>query len=471
MRLLTPLIATTVLAVDLSPRQASTQTLTINPSWKFQTIDGFGFSEAFQRAYNILNLDEPKRSKLIDLLFNTTSGAGFSILRNGIGSSPNSTKDWMNTILPKGPANPSEEPEYVWDNNDSGQLWVSQQAVKYGVKTFYANAWAAQGFMKTNGRDSHGGTLCGLPGTNCTTGDWRQAYADYLVQYIKFYHESGVDVTHLGFVNEPDYTANYASMTATGAQAADFIKVLHATLRASNLSQVHITCCEATGWNVQANLTHDLRFEGVEHLLGVITSHPYTHDIDGSLPTTLPVWQTEYSDLMGSWSTNWYTTGHLGDGFKWANNLHYALTAGNVTGYLWWLATQDKETNNNNNEKLILVDQGEYYVSKRFWAFAQYSRTIRPGAVRVWIEGGNGLKTTAFVNVDGSTVVNVINIGAEAVVFEVKGVKATTANAWLTDESNDMTSVATTVGADGSVGGINVPGRGLVSLVIRPSAA
>jgi len=60
--------------------------------------------------------------------------------------------------------------------------------------------------MKTNGRDSHGGTLCGLPGATCSSGDWRQAYADYLIQYIKFYHESGVDVTHLGFLNEPDYT-------------------------------------------------------------------------------------------------------------------------------------------------------------------------------------------------------------------------------------------------------------------------
>lgn len=41
--------------------------------------------------------------------------------------------------------------------------------------------------MKTNGRDSNGGSLCGVPGTNCTSGDWRQAYADYLVKYIQFY--------------------------------------------------------------------------------------------------------------------------------------------------------------------------------------------------------------------------------------------------------------------------------------------
>ena len=41
--------------------------------------------------------------------------------------------------------------------------------------------------MKTTGHDFGGGSLCGVTGTNCSTGDWRQAYADYLVKYIQFY--------------------------------------------------------------------------------------------------------------------------------------------------------------------------------------------------------------------------------------------------------------------------------------------
>jgi hypothetical protein len=47
--------------------------------------------------------------------------------------------------------------------------------------------------------------LCGTPGHYCATGDWRQAYADYLVQYVKFYGNEGLHITHLGFLNEPDY--------------------------------------------------------------------------------------------------------------------------------------------------------------------------------------------------------------------------------------------------------------------------
>jgi hypothetical protein len=52
--------------------------LTVDLTTRFQEIDGFGFSESFQRAYNIYNLPEPARSNLVGLLFNTTTGAGFS---------------------------------------------------------------------------------------------------------------------------------------------------------------------------------------------------------------------------------------------------------------------------------------------------------------------------------------------------------------------------------------------------------
>ncbi|KAK3387483.1 glycoside hydrolase superfamily [Podospora didyma] len=456
----------------ITPRQSST-TLTVNLSQKYQIIDGFGFSEAFQRAYNIYNLAEPKRSALIDLLFNTTSGAGFSIVRNGIGSSPNSSNDWMNTILPVGPATAAAagNATYVWDGKDSGQLWVSQQAVKYGVKTFYANAWSAPGFMKTNGKDSNGGSLCGVTGAKCNSGDWRQAYADYLVKYIEFYQAKGVNVTHLGFLNEPDFSTSYASMQSNGQQSADFIKVLYPTLQQAGLSQVAITCCDATGWQTQATMTNALKSAGVENQIGVITSHTYTSGISGTQPTSRKIWQTEYLDLSGGWSTSWYSNGGAGDGLTWANNIYTGLTTGNLSAYLWWVATQDKATNNNNNEKLILVDGGNYFVSKRFWAFAQYSRTVRPGAVRVGVSGGSTLKSTAFLNADGTVVVNVINSGAGAAALSVAGIKAAGAKAWITDAANDMTAATSaTVGSDGVVSGVSVPGRGMISFVLTTAA-
>lgn len=42
------------IASVIGPRQGANQ-ITINFDKKYQTIDGFGFSEAFQRANNIVN--------------------------------------------------------------------------------------------------------------------------------------------------------------------------------------------------------------------------------------------------------------------------------------------------------------------------------------------------------------------------------------------------------------------------------
>ncbi|KAF2470663.1 glycoside hydrolase [Lindgomyces ingoldianus] len=464
----TPLVCSS----SISPRQA--QKVTVDLSKKYQTIDGFGFSAAFQRANLVVNLKEPKQTEVLNLLFNTTSGAGFSILRNGIGSSPDSSSDHMNTILPKCPSTPDGTPDYKWDGKDSGQLWLSQQAVKYGVKSFYANAWSAPGCMKTNGNDANGGNLCGITGTSsCKSGDWRQAFANYLVKYIQLYAENGVKVSHLGFLNEPDFTASYASMLSSGTQAADFIKILYPTLQKNNMSDVGINCCEGTGWSVASGHASQIAAAGVENMVYAITSHEYTSRISGTMKTTRRVWQTEYSDLNGGWSTSWYSSGGAGDGFTWANTVFNGIVNSNLTAYIFWEGVQDRATNNNNNEKLILVDGQSYTVSKRLWAFAQF-RIVRPGAVRVGASGGSNLKSAAFVNTDGSIAVVMINSGTGAANVGVSLTGSTLTNpvvkAWLTDNTHDMSATDVTVGTDGTASA-SVPGRGMISFLVTEGGA
>lgn len=176
--------------------------ITVDLSSTYQHIDGFGFSQAFGRASEFEALNTTAQKQGLDLLFDTTVGAGMTIIRMRIGST-NATGD---SIEPTSPGSPTAAPTYVWDGNDEGQVWLAQQAQSYGVSTFYADAWSAPGFMKTNGQDSNGGYLCGTTGHTCSTGDWRQAYANFLVQYVEYYKQVGISITHLGFLNEPDYT-------------------------------------------------------------------------------------------------------------------------------------------------------------------------------------------------------------------------------------------------------------------------
>lgn len=180
---------------------ASQSAITVNLATTYQTIDGFGFSQAFGRAREFQAVNSSAQKQGLDLLFNTTTGAGMTIIRNRIGSG-----GVNDSILPTNPGSPTANATYVWDNNDSGQVWLSQQAMSYGVTTFYADAWSAPGFMKTNGNEANGGYLCGTTGHTCSSGDWRQAYANLLVKHVQLYKEAGIPTSYLGFLNEPDYT-------------------------------------------------------------------------------------------------------------------------------------------------------------------------------------------------------------------------------------------------------------------------
>jgi O-glycosyl hydrolase len=304
-----------------------------------------------------------------------------------------------------------------------------------------------------------------VSGASCQSGDWKQAYANYLVAYINFYASAGVKVTHLGFLNEPDFTASYASMLSSGTQAADFIKVLRPTLDRANLTSVGINCCDATGWNVATQHAQQIAAAGAEPLVYAITSHEYSSRISGVMKTKAKVWQTEYSDLSGSWGTAWYTNGASGDGFTWANTVFNGMVNSNLSAYIFWEAVQDRATNNNNNEKLILVDGQSYQVSKRLWAFAQF-RIVRPGAVRIGTSGGSNIKSGAFLNADGSVAVVVINSATSTQTLNIALPGYPKVQAWYTDEKHDMSATTVSMGSDGTASA-SVPGRAMISFLFK----
>lgn len=207
----------------------------------------------------------------------------------------------------------------------------------------------------------------------------------------------------------------------------------------------------------------------VDSLISTITAHAYTSAPNSPLNTKHSVWQTEYADLSGAWTTAWYGNGGAGDGLTWANNIYNGVVKANCSGYLYWIATQRYNQNGQVNEKLISINaDNSYTVSKRLWAFAQWSRFVRPDATRVGTTASiASVVTSAFRNVDGSVAVQVINNGASAVSVAVKGVATTggSASGWVTDNTRDMGVLTVTRGADGTVSGV-VPARAMVSFVI-----
>lgn len=132
--LLTSLISASTLA------KTPTATVVVDTSLEYQGVDGFGISEAFGHAAILQALPGNISSAIMDFLFSNDKGAGLTILRNDI----------TNIIEPTDPGRPNATPDYIWDYNDVGQVWVAQQAMARGLTTLYADAWSAPPYMKTN---------------------------------------------------------------------------------------------------------------------------------------------------------------------------------------------------------------------------------------------------------------------------------------------------------------------------------
>ncbi|KAL9092940.1 MAG: hypothetical protein Q9159_000564 [Coniocarpon cinnabarinum] len=446
----------------------NTVAITVNPGVTYQTMIGGGCSGAFGVAcdqFGRNGLSPANQETVTETLFSENIG-GLSILRNDIGSNSSSTDGSVFSILSECPATPDAPLDYSFDGNDTCQLQLSKTALKYNPELFvYADAWSAPGCMKNVGTDDDGGLLCGVRGSfdnndarsqsessepsQCNKQDWRQAYADYLVQYVRYYEQAGVNVSMLGAYNEPDYNpVTYASMLSDGYQAKDFLEVLYPTVKAA-YPDLKVACCDATGARQERDLLSELLAAGGGDLFDVATWHNYQSNPRQPFNTAgQPNLQTEWADGTGSWNAYWDITGQLAEGFQWALYMHNAFVNSDTSGYTHWWCSQ----NTTGDNALVRLQYDEYFVAARLWAFAGYFRFARPGSVRVDAQSNvEDVYVSAFVNTNGTMAVPVVNAAhfAYNMTVDVSAANATTATAYLTDNDHNVTMVDTVPVQDG----------------------
>lgn len=433
------------------------------PDETHQEIEGFGYSTAFQRPAWIHNLPEQTREEVVNLLLDPEVGAAPSILRLGIGGSPTATGDKMISIQPADPGGTGAEPQYIWDGWDSGQVWFAKEAQKRGVSNFYADAWTAPGYMKTNGTYNQGGTLCGLQGTTCDSGDWRTAYANYLVQYAKFYAQEGIDIATIGFTNEPDYTTSYESMRFTPEQAAEF--VAHFGPYAEKAG-IEVACCDSFGWPAGEQYLDAIESNpaALEHL-DVYTAHSYAGRSNFDPQAPVRSWMSEWapSSVKDGWNEAW-DSGKVTDGIQIAEHIHDTLAQANASAYLYWLGASRGGT-----AALMQINDtaGTYRVSSRFYAYSAFSRFVRPGAERIGVDHQlANAKISAYRNADGTQVVEIINTGTEALNTDIDLKLPVTA--YLTDSAHNLEASNDIATAASDRTSLKLPARSLVTLVTGP---
>jgi hypothetical protein len=85
----------------------------------------------------------------------------------------------------------------------------------------------------------------------------------------------------------------------------------------------------------------------------------------------------------------------------------------NAAAWQWWLAISPYDY----KDGLVYIDKsktdGQYYPSKMLWALGNYSRFVRPGAVRLAAEaaataGGTGPLVSAYRSANGKQLITVV---------------------------------------------------------------
>ena len=254
-------------------------------------------------------------------------------------------------------------------------------------------------------------------------------------------------------------------MLSDGTQAASFIPILYDTIKAAGLD-VGVACCDAEGWESQKNMTSQLVAAGMEEYLSIITSHSYTSDPNSAMGTSLKIWQTEAADLNSAWTATWYSNGGPAEGLTWAQKIYTGIVDASLSAYLYW---EGVEVNEFQAASYLVGSDGTTVTpSGRLWAFAMYSRFVRPGAYRVATTGTvSGVGLAAFQNTDESVVVVFTNTGAsaESVKVSVPGLTATTATAYLTDNTHSVEETASTLSAGALT--VSVPAYSVVTVVLN----
>ncbi len=437
----------------------------------YQTIENFGASDCWSVQF-IGHWPDAKRNAMADWLFSQEvdsigkpKGIGLSLWRFNIGGgsadqveASGISTDWRRAECFQNP-----DGSYNW-NKQAGQQWFLNAAKQRGVKQFLGFAITAPTHMTQNGLAFNKGRN----GTFNLQPEKYEAYADFLAQVILGVRKNtGVMLNYLSPFNEPewDWTGNSQEGTsALNAEIAKEIRLLDKKLTAYNLD-TKIVATESgqldylykTGTNKPGRDNQIADFfdtsspdyiGNLAHVPSLIAGHAYwtVSPVDTMIEKRkelytalkhrgLNYWQTEVCLMEDVPDVG---NGHGRDlsmktALFFARLIHQDLVVSSASAWHWWLGISYA----NFKDGLIYVfpnkdkRDGTFTDSKLLWSLGNYSRFVRPGAVRVDVSGKNnnnpnGLMVSAFLNANDKQLVAVaVNYGNsdEKMRFDLPGLQ------------------------------------------------
>ena len=477
------------------------QTIKIDPSIRFQTMQGFGASDAWNTEAVGKNWNINEKEAIAELLFSkemdgsSPAGIGLSRWRFNIGGG--STEQGTESNIEKEErrsecfitnveeVNGEEIVTYDW-SKQAGQQWFLNAANDYGVEGLVAFVNSPPRFYTKNGRTNSDNTNR-FGTTNLGTTNYNR-FSDFMVTVLKHFSDEGIEFSQISPINEPQYEWNSGQegcpwkhdevfklvgklnrdIVAKGldtkillSEAADY-RYLYGNKDDGDKSDIIDKYFDANSTNYIGDLSQ---------VLPGIGAHSYwINGTDASIKSVretvkekaddygLELYQSEYNLLSTHYDDKLLNTIFL------AKIIYTDLEIAGVSLWDYWTAIERERWSQKNRFYLIrlIPDGGNYadlensgtsIADKNLWALGNFSKFIRPGYKRISTSGADdlaGLMGVSFIAPDDSEIITVyVNWSESAIDINntftslPENKKIENTNVFVTDATNDLYNVGT----------------------------
>ena len=509
-------------AVSLNAQKVSSFSVTER---ELQTIDGFGASDAWS-MWQLGTWEDSLQNQVADWLFSSDTfsdgspkGIGLSIWRFNAGTGSAAQGD---------SAQINADTRTECFERQAGQRHFLQLAKERGVPTFLAFYNSPPVHLTQNGL----ATNTGRNGTFNLREDAYEGFAAYIADMLQTAErEDGIRFGYVCPVNEPDGHWNWQGpkqegTPATNREVARIVREMSKEFQRRGIT-TRILVNESSdyrcmlgeykaGWErgheIQCFWTPDSTDTYVGNLPNVahvMAGHSYWTNTPVLKPGDLH-YETEglygyrkrLKEAFDQVDADFWMTElcimendeeiHGGGGFDFsmevalyvARVMHYDLTVANVRSWQWWRAVggnykdglirmfrQGERTGGRRGQGRGMVKENSVRDSKLMWTLGNFSRFVRPGAVRLQMEGkmeAEGLMLSAYRNADNTVVIVAINYAKEGKCIRLNVPHAKTASVYRTSdvEGENLKYLGTT-----RLKKVVLPARSVTTFVVRGGEA
>jgi glucosylceramidase len=405
----------------LGPPAADAPTITVDPTRRYQRIEGLGASITDSSAHLLAR--SPYRDAVMRDLFDPRRGLGLSYLRQPIGASDFvAGAHYTYDDVPAGQTDFAlRHFSIAHDRAEILPLLRQARALNPNLKVM-ATPWSPPAWMKTNG-SLVGGRLIDDPRVY-------RAYARYFVLFVQAYKRAGVPIDALTLQNEPQNRApsGYPGMDLRDDEEARLVVAVGHELRRAGLRTKILGYDH--NWALHPNDVGPpddpanpeyarslLEDPAANRYLAGTAFHCYSGDPERQsvLHNLFPSKDIYFTECSGTQSGNPATT--FPDTLHWHTRF---LTVGAVRNWAktvitWNLALDPAGGPHNGGcdtcTGVVTIDPatGQATPTADYYVLGHVTRFIRPGAVRVDSTVAGNAWNVAFRNPDGSLVVVVVN--------------------------------------------------------------